>query len=217
MRLGAFLAAFAMASGLAHAEGGEEPHGRRAAAPEKPQWEIAATGYWNAVREGDSYGSGIFAADRGPLHLEARVNYEARHAQSAFAGWTFSGGKEDAISYEVTPIVGGVGGDVRGPIAGLEATVAAGKFDFYVEAEYVRENREQVSSYTYAWSELGFRAAPWLRIGVVGQHTRTYGSEREFQRGPFAQVTWSAVTIGGYWFNPGADDQVFVAALGVKF
>ena len=71
--------------------------------------------------------------------------------------------------------------------------------------------------YTYAWSELGFRAAPWLRIGVVGQHTRTYGSEREFQRGPFAQVTWSAVTIGGYWFNPGADDQVFVAALGVKF
>src|SRR6185436_5844390 len=50
MKLSAYLAAVAMASGLAHAEGGEEPHGRRAAAPEKPQWEIAATGYWNAVR-----------------------------------------------------------------------------------------------------------------------------------------------------------------------
>ena len=72
-------------------------------------------------------------------------------------------------------------------------------------------------SFTYAWSELGLRAAPWLRIGFVGQRTRTYGGDREFQRGPFAQVTWHAVTVGGYWFNPGRDDQVFVASVGVKF
>jgi hypothetical protein len=217
MKLAAFLPAVAMASVLAHAEGGEEPHGRRAAAPEKPEWEIAATGYWNAVRESDSYASGIFAADRGPLHLEARVNYEARHAQSAFAGWTFSGGKEDAISFEATPILGGVGGDVRGPIAGLEATVAAGKFDFYVEAEYVRENREKVSSYTYAWSELGYRPTENLRLGLVGQRTRAYGGEREFQRGGFVQYSIKKVTLGIYWFNPGSSDQVVIGSAGLAF
>lgn len=72
-------------------------------------------------------------------------------------------------------------------------------------------------AYVYAWSELGFRPAKWLRLGIVGQRTRTYGGEREIQRGLLAQVTWGAVTIGAYVFNPGASDQVFMVTLGAKF
>jgi hypothetical protein len=88
--------------------------------------------------------------------------------------------------------------------------------DFYIEAEYVPAHSAQ-DSYTYAWSELAVSPASWLRIGLAAQHTRSYGGDRTFQRGPFAQVTWRAVTLGGYWFNVGADDQVFVASIGVKF
>jgi len=183
------------------------------AAPEKA-WSFALTAYPTAVRGGEDYTSAIATADRASLHLEARYNYESIGARSAYVGWTFAGG--DSLAWQVTPIVGGAWGTTQSFVAGVEASLAWRAIDFYIEAEYV-PTRTRGESYTYAWSELGFRAAPWLRIGVVGQHTRTYGSEREFQRGPFAQVTWSAVTIGGYWFNPGADDQVFVAALGVKF
>lgn len=79
------------------------------------------------------------------------------------------------------------------------------------------DNHERSDSYTYTWSELGFRSVEWLRFGIAGQRTRVYGADRQFQRGPFAQATWGPVTIGGYWFNPGSNEQVFVGMLGATF
>ena len=186
------------------------------AAAEEPTWEFAATGYWNEIKGGDGYANGIFTADRGPIHLEARVNYEARHAQSAFAGWTFTAG--EGVTLEATPILGYVWGDVKGAIAGVEATVAWGRFDWYVEAEYVHDRaRGKTDSYTYAWSELGFRPVEALRLGLVAQRTRAYGGDREVQRGGFVQYEFGKVTAGIYWFNPGSSDQVVTGALGVSF
>ena len=73
------------------------------------------------------------------------------------------------------------------------------------------------NGYTYAWTELGFRPVEWLRFGVAGQRTRIYGGERDIQRGPFVQATWRRITIGGYWFNPGSNEQVFIGSIGVAF
>ncbi len=100
---------------------------------------------------------------------------------------------------------------------GFEASLAWGKFDFYVEAEFVRDSSGKSDSYNYAWTELGYRPLDWLRLGAVGQRTRAYGGEREFQRGPFVQVTYGRTTLGAFWFNPGSDDQVFVASIGASF
>jgi len=193
----------------------DEPNGSPAAAAEKPSWEFALTAYPTAVRGGENYTSAIATADRGALHLEARVNYESIGARSAFLGWNFSGGKE--ITWELTPLLGGAWGTTQAFIPGLEASATWGKFDFYVEAEYVRDNKQDEASYAYAWSELGFRPVKWLRIGAAGQRTRIYGGDRNIQIGPLAQVTWGPVTIGGYWFNPGSSDQVFVGMIGVAF
>jgi hypothetical protein len=211
------LASIALASALANADDEGQAAGRRVERPEKPAWEFAATGYWNEIRDGESYGNAIFAADRGPLHLEGRVNYEALHARSLFAGWTFAFGKEEGLSLEITPIAGGAWGSIGGPIVGVEATLAKGRFDFYVEAEYVRGRGSKDESYTYAWSELGFRPAEWLRLGAVGQRTRAYGGDREFQRGGFFQATHGKVTASLYWFNPGSTDQVVVGSIGLAF
>jgi hypothetical protein len=206
----------ALAAALAcTAVGAEEASGRRAAPPDKPSWEFALTAYPTDVRGGDNYTSGIGVADRGPLHLEARYNYESVGARSAFVGWTFSGG--DTITWEVTPLLGGAWGSVHAFVPAVEASVAWRQFDFYIEGEYVRDNHQHTDSYYYAWSELGFRPAEWLRFGLVAQRTRAYGGERDVQRGPFAQLTWRRVTLGGFWFNPGSKDQVFVASLGVAF
>jgi hypothetical protein len=142
----------------------EEGHGRRASAVTDPSWEFAATAYPTSVRNGDNYTSAVFAADRGPLHLEARANYESIGARSAFVGWTFSGG--ETVTWEVTPIVGGAWGTAKAFVPGLEASVAWGRIDFYVEAEYVRDRSERSSSYTYAWSELGVQALEWLGSGL---------------------------------------------------
>ena len=193
----------------------EEGHGRRASAVTKPSWEFAATAYPTSVRNGDNYTSAIFAADRGPLHLEARANYESIGARSAFVGWTFSGG--ETVTWELTPIVGGAWGTTKAFVPGLEASVAWGKIDFYIEAEYVRDRTERSSSYTYAWSELGVKPLEWLRVGLAAQRSRTYGGERDVQRGPFAQVTLGNFVLGGYWFNPESSEQVVVTSIGVSF
>ena len=210
--VGAALMAAVATAALAGEDGGS---GRRASAPEQPSWEFALTAYPTIVRGGENYTSAIGVADRGPLHLEARYNYESVGARSAFVGWTFSGGAE--LTWELTPLVGGAWGTTQAFVPGLEASVAWGRLDFYVEAEYVRDNREHTDSYFYAWSELGFRPVEWLRVGIAGQRTRVYGGERDIQRGPFAQVTCGPVTVGGYWFNPGSSDQIFVGMIGATF
>jgi hypothetical protein len=206
--LGALMATTAFA-------GEEEGSGRRASAPTKPSWEFAVTAYPTSVRNGENYTSAIAAADRGPLHLEARVNYESVGARSAFVGWTFSGGEE--ITWELTPLLGGAWGTTKAFVPALEASVAWRNFDFYVEAEYVRDNSANSSSYVYSWNELGFLPVEWLRFGLVAQRTRAYGGERDIQRGPFVQVKLRRITIGGYWFNPGSSEQVFIASIGVAF
>jgi hypothetical protein len=209
------LALLAAAVGTAAVAGEDAGSGRRAAPPTKPSWEFAATAYPTIVRDGDNYTSAIFAADRGPLHLEGRVNYESVGARSAFVGWTFSGG--DTITWELTPLLGGAWGSTKAFVPGLEASLASGRFDFYIESEYVRDHGDRNSSYLYAWSELGFRPVEWLRAGLAAQRTRAYGGERDIQRGPFAQLTWRRLTLGAFWFNPGSSDQVVVVSIGAAF
>ena len=207
------VAAAVMATSALAAEG--EHGGRRASPAEEPSWEFAITAYPTIVRRGDNYTSAIAVADRGPLHLEARYNYESVGARSAFVGWTLSGG--EAITWEVTPLLGGAWGTTKAFVPALEVSVAWKKIDIYIEAEYVSDSNQRTDSYWYAWSELGFRPAEWLRVGVAGQRTRTYSNERDIQRGPFAQITWGPVTIGGYWFNPGSSTRVFVGMIGATF
>jgi len=203
----------ALASAAAFAQ--EHEPGRRAGPPDRPEWEAAITAYPTRARDGDVTTPVIAAADRGPLHLEARYGYELKDARSAFAGWTFSGG--EAVAWEITPLIGGAWGPLRAFVPGVEASVKWRRIDFYVEGEFVRDRRASSSSYNYAWSELGFHALEWLRLGLVGQRTRAYGGDREFQRGPFVQAAFGRATLGAYWFNPGASAQVAAASIGVAF
>ena len=200
-------------AGLVHAQA--PPEVRRASSPEVEAWAFALTAYPTHPRGGDTTTSAIGAADRGALHLEARYGYEEKDARSAFLGWTFSGG--ETVKWELTPIVGIGWGPTRSFIPGFEASAAWGRFDAYVEGEFVMPKGDASSRYHYAWSELGFKATEALRIGAVGQRTRLYGGEREFQRGPFAQLAWKSLTLGAFWFNPGASDQVFVGSVGLSF
>jgi len=178
-----------------------------------PTWEFALTAYPTVVQDRDNnYTSAIASADRGPLHLEARYNYEAVGARSAFTGWNFSGG--DAVEWEITPLLGGVWGPLQAVVPGVELSLVYQRFDFYLEGEYVDDGDDP---YTYAWIELGFAARDWLRIGAAAQRTRIFGEERDVQRGPFAQLSWNRFSVGGYWFNPGAHDQVFIGSVGVTF
>jgi hypothetical protein len=186
-----------------------------AAAPGGPQTTLSATGYWYALRDQPDFGVGVAALDRDALHLEARYNYEARDSASVFVGWTFAGG--DTLTVEATPILGALFGATRGVVPGLEASLAWGAFDFYIEAEYVRDLDEHAASYYYAWSELGWKPLRWLRVGLAGQRTRTVDTGRDLQRGPFVQLIAGKVTLGVYGFNPDAGSRYVIFSLGAEF
>lgn len=179
-----------------------------------PPWEFALTAYPTAVRGGENYTSVIGIADRGPWHFEARVNYESIGARSAFVGWTFSGG--EGVTWSMTPLLGGAWGTTKAFVPALEATVAWGALDFYIEAEYVHTS-ESADRYTYAWSELGYRPVEWLRLGVATQRTRIYEDGRSLQLGPFAQLTLGPFILGAFWFNPGSSEQIVVGSIGATF
>lgn len=210
--IAAFTACVAATAAFA---GEDDSSGRRVSRPAKPSWEFGVTAYPTSVRGGDNYTVGIAVADRGPLHLEARYDYEGIGARSAFVGWTFSGG--ETLQWELTPMLGGARGTIHASVPAFEASLSWKRLDFYIEAESVRDRNAQTDSYGYAWSELGFKPVEWLRLGAVAQRTKAYGGDRELQRGPFAQATWGRATFGAYWFNPGSKEQVFVASIGAKF
>jgi hypothetical protein len=149
------------------------------------------------------------------VRFEARHNYEAKSATSAFAGYGWSGG--EAIAWSVTPLLGGLFGSARGVVPAVEASVAWRTFDLYVEAEYVHDLDDSSASYFYAWTEIGWRPMDPVRIGFVGQRTRIVASERDFQPGVFGQLTLGKATIGLYAFNPEAASRYFVLSLGLAF
>ncbi len=175
----------------------------------------AITGYHYAMGDAPDFGVAVAAFNYEALHLEARHNYEARHSTSVFAGWKFAGG--DTVSYEVTPIFGGLFGDARAVIPGVEAALGWRTFDAYIEAEAVRDRNSNDDSYFYVWSELGWRPVEWLRLGLVGQRTRLVDNDRDIQRGVFAQATLGPATLSLYAFNPEAASRYVIVSLGLAF
>ncbi len=179
-------------------------------------WSYSVSGQYYSFRDQKDFLIGVATAEHGPLHLEARVNYEAINSGSVFAGWKFGGGMD--LTWEVTPILGGVFGQKEGIAPGIEAAAAYGIADLYIESEYVRDLEVREDSFTYSWSELGFTVVDWLRFGLVAQRSMAYRSERVVDRGLFAQVIYRKVSLGGYIFNPDdGDNRFMVFSLGAEF
>ncbi|HZI83230.1 MAG TPA: hypothetical protein VFF44_04905 [Casimicrobiaceae bacterium] len=204
----------AVAAWLAVATAAYAADGEKADASE-PKVSGSVTGFYYAMRDQSDFGVGVAAINRGPLHLEARYNYESRDAGSLFAGWNFSGG--DTVTFQITPIIGGLVGAERGLIPGVEASVASGPIDVYIEAEYVAFRDHHEDRYYYAWSELGWKPVEWLRLGLVGQRSRVVHTDRDLQRGLFVQAIAGRMTLGVYAFNPDSGDRYVIGALGVQF
>ena len=129
----------------------------------------------------DDYLQPTFTADRGWLHLEARYNYEAPETGSLWAGYNFSVGEK--VTFEATPMLAAVFGATTGVAPGYKATLSWTKLTFYSEGEYLFDTNESADSFFYAWSELSWSVADWCRLGVVGQRTKVYQTDRDIQRG----------------------------------
>jgi len=208
----AVLVALASAAGATVAQ---QPPPPAAPAEGAPEWSFAVSAYGYFVPEENYFTLPIVTADRGGLHLEGRYNYEEHGAGSVFFGWTFSFGEE--VTLDLTPILGGVFGDLSGIAPGLELDLGYKGLSFYFEGEYVHDLSDEEGSFLYGWSELSYAPAEWIRLGLVGQRTRLYDTGLDVQRGLLLGLSYRGWEVAGYFFNPGSDDHFEVVSLSVEF
>ena len=182
---------------------------------EEKAWSFYASAYAYILPGDEDYLQPTFMADHDWLHLEARHNYEAPGTYSVWAGYNFSVGKK--VTFEGTAMLGAAFGDTEGWAPGYKATLSWTKLTFYSEGEYLFDTNESSDSYFYAWSELSWAPVDWFRLGLVGQRTKAYQSDRDIQRGVLVGFSSERVDFSAYWFNLDERQPTVVLALGVNF
>lgn len=181
--------------------------------PAEP-WTFDAAASVYVIEDDDDYVQPTVGADRGPLHLEARFNYEDRDTGSAWAGYNLSAGEE--LLFEFTPMLGIVFGNTTGVAPGFKGSLSWQNFTLYSETEYVFDADDSDDSYLYTWSELTVAPGENWRAGLVVQRTRVYETEFDIQRGILAGFSWGRLDVTAHVFNPD-DSPTVVIAVGASF
>lgn len=178
-----------------------------------PAWTFDSSVNTYFLPDEGNYASPTIAADRGWLHLSARVNYEDLNTGSVWLGYNWSGG--ETLEWAVTPMLGGVFGQTDGVAPGYTGTLSWRRIEFYSEGEYVFDAHDSADNFFYNWSELTYGPADWLRVGLVTERTRAYETDRDVQRGLLVGFTYKNLDATTYFFNP--DDSKPVVMLSVAF
>ena len=178
-------------------------------------WAYSASLFGYFVPEDQNFAQPTLTADRSRWHVEARYNYEALETGSAWLGYAFSAGKR--LKLDITPMLGGVFGDVRGFAPGCELTLGWSRLELYSEGEYFFDVENESEDFFYNWSELVITPASAWRAGFVVQRTRAFQTSVDLQTGLLAGVSYGQVDFTAYVFNLGGEDQTFVISAEVGF
>jgi hypothetical protein len=213
---GAVLAA-AMASVVSVSFGGTETNVRLEAADEtaETEWECSLSTSTYLVQHGRDYVNPNLVADRGWLHLEARYNYEAIKTGSLWLGYNFSFGKK--LAFEVTPMFGGVFGDITGIAPGYTVSISYEPIEFSTQGEYFFDAEDRSENFFYSWSELSCAPVTWFRAGIVVERTKAFGSTSDIRPGPLVGFKYKKVDFTTYWLSPGSRDAAFIFTVALNF
>jgi hypothetical protein len=213
---GAVLAA-ALASVVSVSLGGTETNLRLEVADEtaESEWECSLSTSTYLVQHGRDYVNPNLVADRGWLHLEARYNYEAIKTGSLWLGYNFSFGKKLAL--EVTPMFGGVFGDITGIAPGYTISISYEAIEFSTQGEYFFDAGNRSENFFYSWSELSCAPATWFRAGIVIERTKAFGSTSDLRPGPLVGFKYKKVDFTTYWLSPGSRDATFIFTVALNF
>lgn len=186
-----------------------------AAASGDSPWAFSVSVFAYVVPDDRDYAQPTVTVDRGALHLEARYHYEAHETGSLWVGYNLGG--EGTVSWEFTPMLGGVIGETMGVAPGFRGSLGWWRLELSSESEFVFDAADASSSFFYNWTELGCALTDWVRLGMALQRTRVYGEERDAQWGPFVGFTWQRFDLAAYLFNPEESQPTLVVAVGAEF
>ena len=191
----------------------QEPAATQKPPPAPEAWEFQASAYYSNPPNSDDRLIGIVYADRGPLHLEFRYNYEDVDTAALFTGWKFPV-QGNNISGDLTPIVGIVFGATDGIAPGLEADLDWDRLNFYTEAEYLFDTGDSSDNYLYSWSTLTWGFSEQVRAGLVAERNRVINTGLDIQRGLILQIAFEQTALSLYTYNIGSNDSYTVIGFG---
>jgi len=180
-----------------------------------PDWERSFEIYATDPPDEDAYAMAVLQADRGPLHLEARYNYEDFDTVSFFVGGRV--GWEGALSGSAVPMIALVGGRTQGLAPGLELEVDWRSLWLTSQSEYMLDLEGSAGDFFFVWNELGSTFLDHWNVGLVGQRTRLYGQAAELDTGLLAGWSGEAVGLTLYLFRPGLADAYGALSLDFAF
>jgi hypothetical protein len=187
-------------------------HAQQATSPAvNRSFSVTASTY--VVPDAGNYIETVITADQRAVHVEGRYNYEDLDTGSAWIGYTFSVGSE--VVFQITPMVGAVFGGTTGIAPGQRITLHWRRLELYSEDELVFSRDH--ASFFYTWSELTVSPWQWLRIGLVGQRTRAYKSDRDIQRGLLVGWTYKRVGMTANGLNPDKQKPLYILSAQVEF
>ena len=182
---------------------------------EENEWSysLAITTY--LAQHARDYANPVLSADRGWLHLETRYNYEALKTGSIWLGYNFSFGEK--LAFELTPMLGGVFGDVTGVAPGYTVSVSYEAIELFTQGEYFVDAGNRAGNFFYNWTELSYAVTSWCRIGFALDRTKALGSDFEIRRGPLVGFKYKQIDFTTYWLSPGEKEGTFVFAVAMHF
>ena len=163
----------------------------------------------------ESYFQPTFTADHRWLRLEGRYNSENFRTGSLWIGYNFGWGQK--WQFAVTPMIGGVFGRTDGIAPGCEASLTYKKVAFSLTNEYVFDTKSKSGNFYSSWPQLTYTPLDWLSLGLVAQHTKTFQTTLDVQRGFFVGYTHKKVGFTTYVFNAGWIDPTMVLELNASF
>jgi hypothetical protein len=179
----------------------------------KPRWNSNFTGNFYIMPD-DFFILPVYKGDLDWFHTEMRYNYEERQTFSLWFGYTFSGGRK--FKYTITPMAGGIIGNIDGIAPGLELTFDFYGFELYSESEYVLD-LNTADDFYYNWTDLTYTPIDWLWFGLSLQRTKLFQTNLELQRGLLIGGGYKWVGLNGYLYNLGWDDPYFILSLSLTF
>jgi len=219
VRLLAALAALAVTIPVAvSAQNGEPTPGPMAGAEPSgggEHWSTSVSVYQYFVPDDADYLQPTVAVDHGPLHLEARFNYEDINTASVWVGANL--GVEGSIDLEFTPMIAAVVGVTDGLALGYEMSLGWRCLELSSEGELVFDSSDRDASFFYSWSDLGVWPWDWLGAGVADQRTKMSGTDFETEFGIFVGVAWKDASITAYVFGLDKSDPTVIVGADLSF
>lgn len=157
-----------------------------------------------------------YRVNNGNLHLQARYNYEDLETGSVWIGYNLEAGNE--LSFEFTPMIGGVAGEVNGVAPGFIMTLGYKNFELYSESEYFFDFNEKENNFLYNCSDLTYTIKDVFWTGFSIQRTRIIDDGLEVQVGLVAAATVTKwFDIYGYVYNIKNEDRYYVISMAFNF